>query len=153
MTDLTVPEVNLIFELLGVVPGGTFFWIDYNAWVGGDITSVPIAETIDFSKIKTELDARITTIDGQDGTDNRRARISEILAEYDLISLDTVSVQGGGGGGARGARYSSSGQRRRLRHLLQLQMGVEIRVFGTRGRTTIRDSNRGFGGGGIPVGR
>lgn len=151
MTNFSIEERNLVFEMLGIVPGGSFFWVDYNAWFGGDLTSVPFSENIDFTLVKTELDSRLDTIQAADGTDNRRIRISEIIAEYDLIALDTISIGDGGGGGARGSRYSSKGQRRHLRNLLQIQIGMEIRVFGTVGRTTVRDSGQALGGGGIPI--
>ncbi len=122
------PQKTLIFELLDLFQGGTFDWVDYNTWVGGQVTSVPFKNQLDFALVTTLVTDTIAAIVASG--DGREARIKTVIAEYDDISLDTIEVGAGGGGGASGARYSSSKQKRHLKQLLQRHMGIRVRMFG-----------------------
>lgn len=124
----TQAQKTLIFELLELFQGTTYDWIDYNDRVTGVITSVPWKQQIDFTVATDRLAVILAAIEA--ASDGRYDRISTLLTEYNNVATDVATVGMGGGAGTAGARYSPRWKRNRLRELLQLHLGIQVRKVG-----------------------
>ena len=125
-------QTTLIHELLEIFQGGTFDWFDYNDWVTGEITSVPLNSPMDLSVARDKLTDILAAIVAAAPTDGREARIKEVLTEYGCVALNEITVGPGGTSAVPGARFSTSKQRTRLRELLQLNTGIRMRMMNAR---------------------
>lgn len=139
-------EKTLIFELLGMFQGGTFDWFDYNAFITGQITSVPFGNQVDFATAKTVIDSNIADIVASG--DGREARIKEILVEYDCISLQEIEIRTGGARDNAGIRYKTSSQELKLRDKLERHIGIHVALTGIP-----TSASRGDNGRSISLGR
>ena len=130
MTLFTEKEKTLMFEILSMYQGGTFDWFDYSSITTGEIASVPFGNQIDFTKANTVLNANIVAIEG--ASDGRQARLVEILAAYDKVSLDKLRVGPGGTSGSPGARFDTEEIEEKLRQKTMRNVGLSVvqnRIF------------------------
>lgn len=123
----TAAQKTLAHELLGLFEGSVYDWREYVDGITGETSSVPFGQTIDFTEATTLVAGRFTAIEA--GSDNREARIGEILARYSDISLDTARLGPGGADSAPGVRWDPDNERDHLRGLLQAHLGFELRLL------------------------
>lgn len=127
MADLSKEQVTSINMILGMFEIGTFDWFTYNDRVTGEITSVPLANQVDFTTAQTRLNAIITDIDAQATVDGRQARVISIITDYDRIQFDVVKIRSGGATGSPGARYDPDEKRFHLKQQLEIVLGFALR--------------------------
>lgn len=144
MVAFTDKNRTLISELLGVFQGVTFDWFDYNSSITGEVASVPFGQQIDFSTVATRLDEIIAVIETE--VDGRKARVDEILTEYDCVSLQHNSIGPGGASGAAGFRYTTEAHEAKLKRKLEDVIGLRSVVRNIAGRSDGSNTS-------MPVGR
>lgn len=138
----TAPQKTLTYELLGMFEGNTYDWFWYRDREDTSIaSSAPVGNQVSFTVATDRLEAIFTAI--ENASDNREARIGEILVEYDDISLQKISVRTGGTNTAPGARFSTGGQMAHLKLLIETHLGFHIEASSGSTRGTANSRNIG----------
>jgi hypothetical protein len=140
VTAFTTAEKTLIYEIMELMQGTTYTWVDYG--VHPTISSVPFSQELDFSTATTLVNTAIAAIEA--ASDGRQARLVTLLGEYNDVATDVATVQQGGGASTTGARYDPRHKRARLKAMIELHIGIAIRKRGwSDGDTAARTARSG----------
>jgi hypothetical protein len=129
MPTFTAAQKNMIREILNLFGPANFAWLDYNDKVSGQITSVPLGNTITFNKALTEFNARISDIESKSDPVTGDGRLQSLLVDITTwikIRTQPGYFSSGGTAGSAGLRYDPEEHRNLVRDRVTQTVGMRV---------------------------